>query len=165
MIYFPYFRGKQYELITIRESALTLGASGFVPIVEPVKSQLNGLNKTIDVTLEKGAGIIVIANPRIGDFSDYNAELVNLIKDKHSEDKQVTVGVLLDEATSLEQASGLINTFQGHNIALVHSGISQSKGLCCTNPVRDSSGESSVVAGGHEQTHPPRLQDQELAGL
>ena len=37
--------------------------------------------------------------------------------------------------------------------------------LCCTNPVRDSSGESSVVAGGHEQTHPPRLQDQELAGL
>ena len=39
------------------------------------------------------------------------------------------------------------------------------KGLCCTNSVRDSSSESSVVAGGHEQTHPPRLQDQELAGL
>ena len=39
------------------------------------------------------------------------------------------------------------------------------KGLCCTKPVRDSSRESSVVAGGHEQTHPPRLQDQELAGL
>jgi len=37
--------------------------------------------------------------------------------------------------------------------------------LCCTNSVRDSSSESSVVAGGHEQTHPPRLQDQELAGL
>ena len=39
------------------------------------------------------------------------------------------------------------------------------RGLCCKNPMRDSSGESSVVAGGHEQTHPPRLQDQELAGL
>ncbi len=129
MIYFPYFRGKQYELITIRESALTLGASGFVPIVEPVKSQLNGLNKTIDVTLEEGAGIIVIANPRIGDFSDCNAELVSLINDKHSEYKQVTVGVLLDEATSLEQATALINTFKGHNIALVHSGFSQSKAL------------------------------------
>jgi len=32
-------------------------------------------------------------------------------------------------------------------------------GLCCTNPVRDSSCESSVVAGGHEQTHPSSLQD------
>ena len=38
-------------------------------------------------------------------------------------------------------------------------------GLCCTNPMRDSSCESSVVAGGHEQTHTPRLQDQELARL
>jgi len=37
--------------------------------------------------------------------------------------------------------------------------------LCCTNPVGDSSRESSVVAGGHEQTHTPRLQDQELARL
>ena len=31
--------------------------------------------------------------------------------------------------------------------------------------VRDSSRESSVVAGRHEQTHTPDLQDQELAGL
>ena len=37
--------------------------------------------------------------------------------------------------------------------------------LCCTNPVRDSPHESSVVAGLHEQTHTPRLQDQELARL
>ena len=37
------------------------------------------------------------------------------------------------------------------------------EGLCCTNPVRDSSCESSVVAGRHEQTHTPRLQDPELA--
>ena len=29
----------------------------------------------------------------------------------------------------------------------------------------DSSCESSVVAGVHEQTHPAELQDQELAGL
>jgi hypothetical protein len=37
------------------------------------------------------------------------------------------------------------------------------KGLCCTNLVGDSSCESSVVAGRHEQTHTPRLQDSELA--
>lgn len=37
--------------------------------------------------------------------------------------------------------------------------------LCCTNPVRDSSGESSVVAGMHEQTCTPNLKDQELASL
>lgn len=39
------------------------------------------------------------------------------------------------------------------------------EGLCCTNLMRNSSRESSVVAGMHEQTHTPDLQDQELAGL
>ena len=38
-------------------------------------------------------------------------------------------------------------------------------GLCCTNPERDSSCESSVVAGMHEQTDTTDLQDQELANL
>jgi hypothetical protein len=37
--------------------------------------------------------------------------------------------------------------------------------LCCTNRVRDSFRESSVVAVQYEQTHTPRLQDQELARL
>jgi hypothetical protein len=37
--------------------------------------------------------------------------------------------------------------------------------LCCTNGMRDSSRESSVVAGMHEQTYTPDLQDQELASL
>ena len=35
-------------------------------------------------------------------------------------------------------------------------------GLCCTNPVRDSSCESSVVAGMDEQTEHTDLQDPEL---
>ena len=40
-----------------------------------------------------------------------------------------------------------------------------SAGLCCTNRVRDSSRESSMVAVMHEQPYPPTLQDQELASL
>ncbi|WP_420012255.1 hypothetical protein [Tateyamaria sp.] len=35
--------------------------------------------------------------------------------------------------------------------------------LCCTNQLRDSLYESSVVAGGYEQLVPYEVQDQELA--
>ena len=38
-------------------------------------------------------------------------------------------------------------------------------GLCCTNSARDSSRESSVIAGGHEQTEHIDLQDPELARI
>ena len=53
-------------------------------------------------------------------------------------------------------------SFQSPKVKIV---LDDGKRLCCTNPVRDSSRESSVVAGRHEQTHTPELQDQELAGL
>ena len=43
--------------------------------------------------------------------------------------------------------------------------LSGRHGLCCTNPVRDSCRESSMVAGLHEQTDTRHLQDHELAGL
>ena len=36
-MYHPYFRGKQFELITIREMAPLLAKSNFVPIIEPVR--------------------------------------------------------------------------------------------------------------------------------
>lgn len=35
-MYYPYFRGKQYELITIRENAQRMADSTFVPVIEPV---------------------------------------------------------------------------------------------------------------------------------
>jgi len=38
-------------------------------------------------------------------------------------------------------------------------------GHACTNPVSDSSYESSVVAEVHEQTDNPDIQDHELARL
>jgi hypothetical protein len=57
-----------------------------------------------------------------------------------------------------------------HNwkIASTHAFLAEaiaSAGLCCTNRLRDSSRESSVVAGMHEQTDTHDLQNQELASL
>lgn len=129
MTYFPYFRGKQYELITIRECAEIFHSSGFVPIIEPVKHQLSSLSKTIDEVLAKGAGIIVIANPRVGNFATQNAELVQLIDSKNKKDNPITVGIMLNEATTLDQVKAKIVQFEGHNIALIHSGFSQSRAL------------------------------------
>ncbi len=42
-MYFPYFRGKQYELITIRDNASMIKDSGITPIIEPVKENLSSL--------------------------------------------------------------------------------------------------------------------------
>ena len=40
-----------------------------------------------------------------------------------------------------------------------------SERLCCTNRLRDSLLESSMIAGWHEQLGPYEVQDHELVGL
>ena len=59
-------------------------------------------------------------------------------------------------------AAGLLRSMPRVNCLLADRGY-DADWLCCTNPMRDSSCESSVVAGWYEQTHTPRLQDPELA--
>lgn len=51
MVYHPYFRGKQYELITVRETAPILAAAEFRPIIEPVRETLAGLQKALDAVV------------------------------------------------------------------------------------------------------------------
>ena len=53
-MYFPYFRGKQFELIAIRDTATLLADSGFIPIIEPVKEALKGLGRALDVVCDAG---------------------------------------------------------------------------------------------------------------
>jgi len=48
---------------------------------------------------------------------------------------------------------------------LIHLAAVSPNQLCCTNRVRDSSREFSVMAGQHEQTDTPDIQDLELANL
>jgi alpha-tubulin suppressor-like RCC1 family protein len=86
----------------------------------------------------------------------------------------------LDAARAEEAGDGVAQVAVGyaHSCALVQSGDVYCWGmetvngqvtssalarLCCTNTVRDSSCESSVIAGGHEQTELTDLQDAELA--
>ena len=69
-MYYPYFRGKQYELSAIREAAGTLAKASFVPIIEPVRKPLTGLARTITAVSDAGGKAIVIVNPQHGDHRD-----------------------------------------------------------------------------------------------
>ena len=127
-MYHPYFRGKQYELITIRESAPILAAKNFVPIIEPVKERLSGLKKTLDRLCDEDARVILIMNPQIGDHSGSSAKLTEFINEHYHEQQNLICGLLLDEETSVAEAIELCEAFD-KEIALIHAGFSQAKEL------------------------------------
>jgi hypothetical protein len=68
-MYFPYFRGRQYELLALRELAQgDLLGGRVIPVVEPIKltSTFHGAIKQF---VDKGQSIALILNPAVGDLS------------------------------------------------------------------------------------------------
>ena len=79
-MYYPYLRGKQFELIALREfSKETPTPSHVCPIIEPVKSSFNGLKTAIDALSSKKISFALVLNPSDGDFRREQQDiLVNL---------------------------------------------------------------------------------------
>lgn len=67
-MYFPYLRGRQYELLALRELATNnLLGNHIIPIIEPVKLSPTLVN-TMDDFIKVGHPIAVIRNPAVGTF-------------------------------------------------------------------------------------------------
>lgn len=66
MSYHPYFRGKQYELICVKENAGLLAKSGFCPVIEPVKNDVGSMLRCLSEIKDKGGRAYVVANPGCG---------------------------------------------------------------------------------------------------
>lgn len=68
-MYFPYLRGRQFELIALREFALERGEKNNVfPIVEPVKKTFNSIKLAIPKFIVGGIPFAVVLNPQVGDL-------------------------------------------------------------------------------------------------
>ena len=128
-MYYPYFRGKQYDLITIRENATLLAESGFTPIVEPVKEALNGLKRTLESIKEVNGEIVLIVNPPNGDHSDDSSAIHTLLTNDFSDYDKLLVGIYLSEETTLVEVSEICNTHKNKRLAFIHAGFSEAKGL------------------------------------
>lgn len=84
-MYFPYLRGRQFELIALRELVEKNVLSGrIIPIIEPVKLS-STLIKTIETYGENSRPLAIITNPKVGSFnSDMKEEKNQKLKESLS---------------------------------------------------------------------------------
>lgn len=123
-MYHPYFRGKQYELITLRDMAPLIAESNFVPIIEPVKGQLSGLIRALNALFQEGAEAILIVNPSIGDHARNPAAITQLVAENYQEEDQLIIGLLLDEEADLDDIRELCVLYSDYQVAIIHYGFS-----------------------------------------
>lgn len=98
-MYFPYLRGRQFELIAVRELLeKELIGSKVIPIIEPVKLT-STLVKTLQLYTEKEHRIALVMNPEVGEF-------VSKVKEKKKEQDKV-----VDELYKQLESECIINAY------------------------------------------------------
>uniref|UniRef100_UPI00404AEB0F sce7725 family protein n=1 Tax=Flavobacterium sp. TaxID=239 RepID=UPI00404AEB0F len=94
-MYQPYIRGKQFELIGIRELTTTVllkNKANVSPIIEPVKDS-STLKTTLRELVLNDINFTIIVNPQVGTFTDIEA-IFTAIKSSVGESKNYQVGII-----------------------------------------------------------------------
>lgn len=128
-MYYPYFRGKQFELITIRECAPILAQSNFCPIIEPVKETLKGLHKSLTEICQANGKAVVIVNPLHGDHSGSGKEISELLAEAYLEKPGISAGILLREDMTPADALASYEKHFAHQPMFIHAGFTEAREL------------------------------------
>ncbi len=127
-MYFPYLRGKQYELLALKELSPLLGPQNRVtPIIEPVRlSAGSGLDRCLDALIEVNLDFVLVMNPSVGKLqSEFVAEDLATFVNSYNSSSSWNLGLLFDEKTNVQ---ALINDYsrrigQGRRLTLIHRGV------------------------------------------
>jgi hypothetical protein len=119
-MYFPYLRGKQFELIALRElSALMSSKSDKIsPIIEPVKDS-STLRSTLKELVEKNINFNFIINPRVGGFINSFDKLIEILEENLNGYTNFQISIIVDKTTQQGIAELLEFTNQ---ISINHNG-------------------------------------------
>lgn len=131
-MYYPFLRGKQYELILLRDNVAFLKANKIHPIIEPVKSNTTALKKAISALVKEGVEHTLIVNPQVGEYSSYDILPTDFLDEILKDNLVSACGFLLHAESDLSELNDFFVKRNGCNISLIHYGFSNGKELVKT---------------------------------
>jgi len=120
-MYFPYLRGKQFELIALRELSTLMSSKKekISPIIEPVKGS-STLKSTLKELAGKEINFNFIINPRVGNFVNSFDDLLEILKENINGYTNFQIGIIVDKITE-QGITELLNFTK--KIDLPHNGF------------------------------------------
>jgi hypothetical protein len=125
-MYFPYLRGKQFELIALRELSdfMSTKRDKLSPVIEPVKDS-STLKSTLKELAEKNINFNFIINPRVGNFKNSFSEILEILKENLNGYANFQLSLIVDKITQqgiqelLEFTNGIDINHNGYT--LIHT--------------------------------------------
>ncbi len=99
-MYFPYLRGKQFELIALRELGALMSSKSekISPIIEPVKDS-STLRSTLKELVQKNINFNFIINPRVGSFINSFEILIKILEENLNGYTNFQLTLIVDKTT------------------------------------------------------------------
>lgn len=123
-MYFPYLRGKQYELIALKEISdlLAINKAKVSPIIEPVKNSSTFLT-TLKELRQKKINFTVVINPKVGDMQGSPNNILVLLSKELNDYKNYQIGVILAGKENHRTILATLNKNKElyNNLTLIHN--------------------------------------------
>lgn len=125
-MYHPILRGKQFELIALRELAKSLPEGTIRPIIDPVRNKTSPMIKTIKELNKNHITPIIITNPQHGDFN--RSRQVDLVQDlREDANGEISIIPCIRIASASDHLGvELIEKYRGNAATFLESGIEKS---------------------------------------
>ena len=129
-MYFPYFRGKQFELITVRENAVLIAQADFIPIIEPVRRPISSLSRALEAVSTVGGHAVVVINPQHGDHAQDPEAIEALLLHEFGSAEGICPGVVLaSQSGEVDHLAALCAAHADQDLTLIHAGYERVRDL------------------------------------
>lgn len=113
-MYYPILRGKQNELIAIRETIEKIRMNNsIIPIIEPVKNSersISDLNRCLEALNTNNLEGVLIVNPRCGgDFDNNKRAIEDLVNNTKAKYSNISYGLWIGSETSSFELNSFIS--------------------------------------------------------
>ncbi len=127
-MYYPYFRGKQFEMILLRENAEFLTEHNIHPIIEPVKSEFRTLSRTLKALCDNEVHYTIIINPQAGENPVKSSSILQNIE-KDCEENYLNMGYILHADSKISELVSLLEKYSSVDFSILHYGFTNGKDL------------------------------------
>lgn len=121
-MYFPYLRGKQFELVMLRETAPVMASTNnrIIPIIEPVNKEVAVLKNTLAVLHKNNVRFVLIVNPKEGKFKKDAGFVKEIIESVPEGCEQFYFALIINLETSKAEITRFFEEFKDNKICLIH---------------------------------------------
>ncbi len=120
-MYFPFIRGKQFDLIALKESTNTIIENGkILPIIEPVNLK-NYVLRSFERFIETNMPFILIINPTEGSLinrrDSIKTEIIENIIDEYD---NFYVGFIITSRSTIKDVTDFLEEYSNNKVCFIH---------------------------------------------